>query len=98
ARGPGCRPAGAPGMGRVRFGGGAPDARFVPTDLTVTSGGREYRPVDVIGITPGFGEQRLQPRDSQTGLLIFDEGLDASQPLVVTMGSQRNTDWDWNGS
>ena len=87
-----------PRVWRVRFDGRAPDARFVPTDLTVTSGGREYRPVDVIGITPGFGEQRLQPRDSQTGLLMFEEGLDVSQPLIVTMGSERNVDWDWNGN
>jgi hypothetical protein len=87
-----------PRVWRVRFDGRAPDARFVPTDLTVTSGGREYRPVEVIGITPGFGEQRLQPRDSQTGLLMFEEGLDVSQPLIVTMGSERNVDWDWNGN
>ena len=78
----------------VRFYGLAPDARFVPTDFTVTSGGREYRPFDVIPLTPGFGTQRLQPREQQTALLLFEDGLDVSQTLVVTMGSQRNTDWD----
>lgn len=78
----------------VRFYGLAPDARFVPTDFTVTSGGREYRPFDVIPLSPGFGTQRLQPREQQTALLLFEEGLDVSQPLVVTMGSQRNTDWE----
>lgn len=81
----------------VRFDGLTPDARFVPTDLTVTSGGREYRPFDVIPLSAGFGEQRLQPRDTQTGLLLFEEGLDVSQPVVVTMGAERNTDWDWIG-
>jgi len=70
----------------VRFYGLAPDARFVPTDLTVTSG--------VIPLTPGFGTQRLQPREQQAALLLFEEGLDVSQPLVVAMGSQRNTDWE----
>lgn len=78
----------------VRFFGLAPDARFVPTDFTVTSGGREYRPFDVIPLSPGFGTQRLQPREQQAALLLFEEGLDVSQPLVVTMGSQRNTDWE----
>jgi hypothetical protein len=72
----------------------APDARFVPTDITVSSGGREFRPFDVIPISAAFGTQRLQPRETQTGLLLFDEGLDVGQPLVVTMGSERNTDWD----
>lgn len=77
----------------LRFYGIAPNARFVPTDLTVTSGGRDYRPFDVIPITPGFGEQRLQPRETQSGLLLFDPGVDVEQPLVVSMGADRNTDW-----
>jgi hypothetical protein len=83
-----------PRVWQVRFFGRAPDARFVPTDITVTSGGREYRPVDVVAVSQGFSEQRLQPRETQTGLLVFEEGLDVSQPLVVTMGFARNTDWD----
>jgi hypothetical protein len=78
----------------VRFIGLTPDARFVPTDFTVTSGGREYRPFDIIPLSPGFGSQRLQPREQQSALLLFEDGLDVSQPLVVTMGSQRNTDWE----
>jgi hypothetical protein len=83
-----------PRVWQVRFFGRAPDARFVPTDITVTSGGREYRPIDVVAVTQGFSEQRLQPRDTQTGLLVFEEGLDVSQPVVVSMGAARNTDWD----
>jgi hypothetical protein len=78
----------------VRYDGLAPDARFVPTDLTVTSGGRDFRPVDVVGLTPGFGEGRLQPRETQRGLLIFEEGVDISQPLAVSVGTMRNVDWD----
>ncbi len=82
----------------VTFAGLAPDARFVPTDITVTSGGRDYRPVDVIPLTPGFGEQRLQPREVQRGLLLFDGALDVSQPIVVATGTERNTDWSTDGS
>lgn len=78
----------------VLFYGLAADARFVPTDVTVNSGGRDYRPFDVVAISPGFGTQRLQPRDTQKGLLLFDEGLDVSQPVIVTMGAERNSDWD----
>lgn len=82
----------------VTFLGLVPDARFIPTDITVTSGGREYRPVDVIGLSNGFAEQRLQPRETQRGLLVFDESLDVSQPVVVIMGSERNTDWSTDRS
>jgi hypothetical protein len=77
----------------VVFAGLVPDARFIPTDITVTSGGREFRPIDVIGLSNGFSEQRLQPRETQKGLLVFDEALDVAQPVVVIMGSERNTDW-----
>jgi hypothetical protein len=82
----------------VTFLGLVPDARFIPTDITVTSGGREYRPVDVIGLSNGFAEQRLQPRETQRGLLVFDESLDVSQPVIVIMGSERNTDWSTDRS
>jgi hypothetical protein len=78
----------------VSFAGLEPDARFVPTDITVTSGGRDYRPFDVIPLTSGFGEQRLQPRDIQRGLLLFDEALDVSQPITVSSANERNTDWE----
>ena len=77
----------------VTFTGLTADARFIPTDITVTSGGREFRPVDVVGLTSGFSEQRVQPRESQKGLLVFDEALDVSQPVTVIIGSERNTDW-----
>ncbi len=78
----------------VQFDGLAPDARFVWNDLTVTSGGRDFRPVDVVPLTSGFGEERLQPRERQRGLLIFEDGVDASQPLVVSVGTVRSVDWD----
>lgn len=78
----------------LTFQGLEPDARFLPTDLTIVSGGREYRPFDLLPITGGFGTQRLQPRETQRGLLLFDEGVDVTQSLVVLMGSERNTDWD----
>lgn len=82
----------------ITFTGLSPDARFVPTDVTVTSGGREFRPVDVVPLTSGFSEQRVQPRETQRGLLIFDEALDVSQPIVVTIGPDRNTDWSTDRS
>ena len=77
----------------VNFYGLARDARFSPLDLTVTSAGRDYRPLEVIPLSSGFGEQRLQPRETQTALYLFDDALDVNQPLVVSLGSQRSTSW-----
>lgn len=77
----------------VSFFGLAPQAQFTPTDVTITSNGREYRPLEIVPLTAGFGAQRLQPREVQQALYLFDDGLDLSQPLTVTMGIERNTDW-----
>lgn len=77
----------------VTFFGLAPDARFTPTDVTITAAGREYRPLEIIPLGARFGEQRLQPRDSQSAIYLFEDGLDVSQPVVVISGSQRNAGW-----
>ncbi len=77
----------------VMFYGLAPEARFSPLELTVTSLGREYRPLEVIPISSGFGEQRLQPRETQTALYLFEDALDASQPLTVSLGGVTSTAW-----
>lgn len=82
----------------ITFTGLVPDARFVPTDITVSAGGREFRPIDVVPLSSGFSEQRVQPRETQRGLLIFDDALDVSQPIAVTIGSDRNTDWSTDRS
>jgi hypothetical protein len=71
-----------------------PDSRFTPTDLTLTSGGRDFRPLELFPLTRGFGQQRLQPREYQQALFLFDDAVDVSQPLTVTMSNERNTDWE----
>jgi hypothetical protein len=40
----------------------------------------------------------VQPRETQRGLVIFDDALDVSQPTVVTIGTDRNTDWSTDRS
>lgn len=77
----------------VSFYGLAADAKFSPMELTITSGGHEFRPVEVIPLQAGFGEQRLQARETQSALYLFEDALDVNQPLVVTLGSERNTSW-----
>ena len=81
----------------LTFYGLSPNARFVPTDVTITSGGRDYRPFDLIPISDAFGAQRVQLREQQSGLLLFEDGVDVSQPLTITMGSERNTQWSNEG-
>jgi len=83
-----------PSVWFVRFYGLAPDARYDPTDVTVSVGGRDFRPFDVLPISGDFATHVVQPRETQTGLLLFDGAVDVTQPIVVRMGAEQNTDWD----
>lgn len=77
----------------VTFHGIAPEARFTPNDLTISSGGREFRPVEIVPLTNGFGSQVVRARQTQAALYLFEEGIALRQPLVVTMGTQRTSRW-----
>ncbi|MDB4908661.1 MAG: hypothetical protein JWO05_3445 [Gemmatimonadetes bacterium] len=77
----------------VTFYGLAPDARFSPLDLTLSASGREFRPLEVLPLSARFGEQRLQPRETQSAIYLFEDGLDEAQPFVVRMGTDSNSEW-----
>ena len=77
----------------VQFYGLAPEARFSPLELTVTAVGHDYRPVEVLPLTPGFGEQRLKLRDNQSALYMFEDAIDVNQPLVVSLSGQQTSSW-----
>lgn len=83
----------APQIWYVTFFGLAAESRFTPTDLTVTSAGREFRPLEILPLSSGFSEQRLQARETRSALYLFEDGLDDTQPLTVAMGSARSADW-----
>ena len=69
------------------------EARFSPLELVINSAGQDFRPLDLFGLTPGFGEQRLQQREMQAGLYVFDPQVDVNQPLTVTYETLRSDAW-----
>jgi len=69
------------------------ETRFSPRELIITNVGREFRPLDVLPLTPGFGEQRLRQNGRQEALYVFDGQLDVQQPLSVAYEAERNDDW-----
>lgn len=71
----------------VSYFGLNPEARFSPNELTLINNGRDFRPLDVLPITAGFGENRLQQRETQAALYLFDGALDVSQPITVRVES-----------
>jgi hypothetical protein len=66
---------------------------FSPMEFIVSSVGRDFRPIDVLPVTPGFGQQRLRQREVQQALYVFDPQVDVNQPFGVQYESTRNADW-----
>lgn len=69
------------------------DARIAPTALTLTNVGRDFRPLDVVPLTAGFGAHRLAQRETQSAIVVFDEALDVGQPLVLAYEGVVNGEW-----
>jgi hypothetical protein len=82
-----------PSLWYGEFYGLAPDARFSPLELTISVAGRDFRPIEVIPMTPGFGEQRLTLRGRQSAIYLFEDAVDVNQELVVSLGTERSTAW-----
>ena len=78
----------------VSFYGVEPDIRFSPLDLIITSTGRDFRPVDVIALSSGFGEQRLKQRETQSAIFVFDGEIDLDQPLIARFLNEQNAFWE----
>jgi hypothetical protein len=77
----------------ISFYGEEPDVRFSPMDVVVSSVGRDFRPIEVIPLTPGFGENRLDQRTTQSALYLFDDAVDVNQPLTIMVETSRSSGW-----
>jgi hypothetical protein len=78
----------------VSFYGLQPDARFSPMELVITSSGRDFRPVDIIPLTAGFGEQRIGQRETQSAVFVYEDGIDVLQPMTVTLEGTHDASWE----
>lgn len=78
----------------VSFYGLQPDARFSPMELVITSAGQDFRPIDVIPLSTGFGEQRLHQRETQSAVFLYPGDVDVDHPLVVIFQGERDATWE----
>ncbi len=83
-----------PDLWYVSFYGIEPDVHFSPRELIITSGGRDFRALDIIPLSSGFGEERLKQRETQSAIYLFDEAIQLDQPLTVTFQTQANSGWE----
>lgn len=84
----------APDLWYVSFYGLEDNARFSPLELVITSGGQDFRPLDVIPLSTGFGEQRLSQRETQSAVYIYPGDVDVDHPLTITFQGQRSAIWE----
>ena len=71
------------------------ETRFSPGEFIITNVGRDFRPIDIIPLSTGFGDYRLNQRETKSALFIFDGQLDLNQPLTAQMeGARSATDWN----
>ncbi len=84
----------APDLWYVSFYGREENARFSPMDLTITSGGQQFRPIDVIPLSTGFGEQRLGARETQSAVYVYPGDIDVDHPLTVSFQGQQSSVWE----
>jgi hypothetical protein len=84
----------SPDLWYVSFYGVQPDVHFSPMELIITSSGRDFRALEVLPLSSGFGEQRLKQRETQSAIYLFDESIDLDQPLTVTFQDVRDDSWE----
>ena len=82
-----------PSLWYVSYFGLQPDAQYTSGDVDIVSGGRDFRPLDIIPLTAGFGSQRVGQREVQSAIYIFDHGIDTDHALTVTVQSVPTTSW-----
>ena len=84
---------GEPELMLVSFFSYSPDVDYRPDDLLVTQLGRQMRPVAILPVTSGWARGRLQQREIQNAVYVFDRDIDYSQPMIVRYGAQDTGDW-----
>ena len=84
----------APDLWYVSFYGLEENARFSPMELVITSGGQDFRPLDVIPLSTGFGEHRLRQRQTQSAVYVYPGDIDVDHPLTVTFQGQQSVVWE----
>ncbi len=70
------------------------EARYDPRGMAIRSAGRDFRPLDVVALVPGFDDGRLAQGRTVDAIFVFDPAIALDQPLVVTLGGVQSTAWN----
>ncbi|HEX9885880.1 MAG TPA: hypothetical protein VGA70_05305 [Longimicrobiales bacterium] len=66
---------------------------FHPEDVTLDNRGRRLRPLAILPLTGGWGNQRLTQRQTEMAVYAFGPELDLDLEVVLEYRGQRSADW-----
>jgi hypothetical protein len=78
----------------VTFFGMAPNARFDPDQLYLSSQSTFFRPIGIVPLTPQWSEGQLDQRQQAVAIYLFQPGIPILQPFTVFYGDQQSTAWE----
>lgn len=84
---------GEPELVLVSFFSYAPETDYRPDDILLLHQGRQMRPVTILPVTSGWGRGRLQQREIQNAIYVFDRDIDYGQPMTARYGHVESNDW-----
>jgi hypothetical protein len=67
--------------------------RFVPEEVQLISRGIRMRPVAILPVTPGWGQRRLQQRQTEMAVYAFPEGIDLEADLQLAYQLEQTSSW-----
>ena len=78
----------------VTFFGMAPNARFDPDQLYLSSQSAFFRPIGIVPMTPQWSQAQLDQRQQAVAIYLFQPGIPILQPFTVFYGDQQSTAWE----
>ncbi len=78
----------------VTFFGKQQRARFREEELTIISRNRFFRPLATIPITPTWGQQELNQRETARAVYLFEPGIRLNETFEISYEGRTGARWD----
>ena len=77
----------------VSFYSAEPSLRFMPDEVQIISRGLRARPIEILPITPTWGQNRVEQRRAEMAVYAFGSSIDLESELVLAYGFDETTAW-----
>jgi hypothetical protein len=81
------------GLFLVSFYSEQPDVPFVPEEVQFISRGLRVRPQEITPVTPSWGEQRVEQRQTEMAVYSFGDGIDLESYLTLAYQFDQSRQW-----